>query len=121
MKNLIKLIWKKSSTGWKFVYIISIPFLCLVMLSVTMQLSGVEPKQQVVKEVQKGKEQWELNRIQVAANHVNKYSPYTCNTYMIDESSVSPWDNHTVRLVCDNWNRFEVATVAGVVKVEFKG
>ena len=64
--------------------------------------------------------QWHKDRIIVAAGQVNKYSPYTCNR-VLEESFVSSWDNHTVNLICDNWNRFEVKTVAGHVIVEHKG
>ncbi|BCK29704.1 TPA: hypothetical protein ACGFXT_003363 [Vibrio cholerae] len=101
-------------------------FTLTVLIDMTMtpeELAASQAeREKALKELNKKKrEPWELARIQVAANQVNKYSPYHCSVYYEEDSIVSAWDRHTVHLVCDNWERYEVKTVDGRVIVEKKG
>ena len=81
-------------------------------------------KQQVQQEqVQKRKQDnarrnLKMARLEVAARHVNKYSPYSCNSFTEDTSYVSR--DNTANLFCDQRNNFEVKTVNGVVIVKLK-
>ena len=128
MKNLIKTVlsfwWNK--TDWSIKSITFFLFFALVvnLLPKKSPEEMAAYNQQVQQEqAQKRKQDnarrdLKMARLEVAANHVDKYSPYTCGSFTEDTSYVS-LDN-TAHLFCDQRNNFEVKTVNGVVFVKLK-
>lgn len=113
---------------WKWITIGSLIAFILLALMIKLLLSTMTPEErkQMAIEAQKREEiarnkgrheEWQVARIEVARNQLNKYSPYKCSILDVENSRVSPWDNHTVTLMCDNWERYEVKTVGGRVCV----